>query len=55
MSDIVDNITILIGYLAALLFVGWVFYLTRNPLTFLLLLILPFLRHSKESEDKADE
>lgn len=49
MKDIIESIIMLTSYIAVLLFVGWVFYVTGyNPWSFALLFILPFLGQSKE-------
>ena len=49
MKDIIEDIIVLLGYVVALVFVGWVYYQTKSASSFALLLILPFLKSKDKS------
>jgi len=50
MKDVLESLIVLMGYVVALVFVGWVFYETRSGWSFALLLILPFINRKGESD-----
>jgi hypothetical protein len=49
--EVIENIIMLISLFIILAFVGWIFWITRNPWSFMLFLIVPSLRRVKNSED----